>query len=80
MNELIKSRILKFTSKRIIRGLHKAPDGAGLLANVNGDNMSRKLIPTAFANGIESCVVQPRRMIPLKVKAKGKSEMVSRLA
>ncbi|MEG4574075.1 hypothetical protein QUA56_15470, partial [Microcoleus sp. N3A4] len=31
----------------------------------------RKAIPNAFSNGIESCVVQPRRVNPLKVKVKG---------
>jgi putative transposase len=31
----------------------------------------RKAIPNAFSDGIESCVVQPRRVNPLEVKKKG---------
>ena len=41
-------------------------------ADVNGSyNILRKAIPNAFSDGIESCVVQPRRVNPLEVKAKG---------
>ncbi|MEG4454858.1 hypothetical protein, partial [Microcoleus sp. N9_A1] len=31
----------------------------------------RKAIPNALCDGIGSCVVQPRRVNPLKVKVKG---------
>ncbi|MDP8935955.1 MAG: transposase, partial [Cyanobacteriota bacterium] len=34
-------------------------------------NILRKAIPNAFSNGIGSCVVQPRRVNPLKAKVKG---------
>ena len=41
-------------------------------ADVNGSyNIMRKAIPNALCNGIESCVVQPRRVNPLEVKKKG---------
>jgi len=41
-------------------------------ADANGSyNILRKAIPNAFSDGIGSCVVQPRRVNPLKVKAKG---------
>ena len=41
-------------------------------ADVNWSyNILRKAIPNAFSDGIESCVVQPRRVNPLEVKAKG---------
>lgn len=80
MNELMKSSILRFSNKRIIPGLHKAPSGAELSADVNQYSIIRKPIPQAFVFGVESCVVQPRRITPLKLKAAGKSEMISRLA
>lgn len=66
-----------FSGRRIKRGLYKSSDGTLLNADVNGScNIMRKVIPTAFANGIGSCVVQPRRIEPLKVKAKGKAAML----
>lgn len=61
-----------FTGKRIKRGLYKTSTGRLINSDVNGSyNILRKAIPNAFSNGIESCVVQPRRVNPLKVKAKG---------
>ncbi len=61
-----------FTGKRIKRGLYKTSTGQLINADVNAAyNILRKAIPNAFSNGIESCVVQPRRVNPLKVKVKG---------
>ncbi|NJS11541.1 MAG: IS200/IS605 family element transposase accessory protein TnpB [Microcoleus sp. CSU_2_2] len=61
-----------FTGKRIKRGLYKTSTGRLINSDVNGSyNILRKAIPNAFSDGIESCVVQPRRVNPLKVKAKG---------
>ncbi|MGB7712177.1 MAG: transposase [Microcoleus sp.] len=61
-----------FSGKRIKRGLYKTSVGQLINADVNGSyNILRKAIPNAFSNGIESCVVQPRRVNPLEVKAKG---------
>ena len=61
-----------FTGKRIKRGLYKALTGQLINSDVNGSyNILRKAIPNAFSDGIESCVVQPRRVNPLKVKVKG---------
>ena len=65
---------------RVRRGLYQRHNGEPINADVNGSyNILRKAIPNAFADGIESCVVQPRRVTPLKVKTKGKSAMVSGL-
>ncbi|GEM_PF-2880061 len=36
----------------------------------------RKAFPKAFADGIESCVVQPRLVTPTKEKMKVKAEML----
>jgi transposase len=61
-----------FTGKRIKRGLYKTSVGQLINSDVNASyNILRKAIPNAFSNGIESCVVQPRRVNPLKVKVKG---------
>ncbi|MEG4489265.1 transposase [Microcoleus sp. D2_18a_B4] len=61
-----------FTGKRIKRGLYKTSTGQLINSDVNGSyNILRKAIPNAFSNGIGSCVVQPRRVNPLKVKVKG---------
>ncbi|WP_293351507.1 MULTISPECIES: transposase [unclassified Microcoleus] len=63
---------MKFCGKRIKRGLYKTSDGRLINADVNGSyNILKKAIPNAFGNGIESCVVQPRRVNPLEVKKKG---------
>ncbi|MEG4587522.1 transposase [Microcoleus sp. MOSTC5] len=61
-----------FSGKRIKRGLYRTSIGQLINSDVNGSyNILRKAIPNAFSNGIESCVVQPRRVNPLKVKVKG---------
>jgi len=61
-----------FSGKRIKRGLYKRSVGQLINSDVNGSyNILRKAIPNAFSNGIESCVVGPRRVNPLKVQAKG---------
>ncbi|BAY43839.1 transposase [Scytonema sp. HK-05] len=68
-----------FSGKRISRGLYRTSGNRFINSDVNGSyNILRKAIPNAFADGIGSCVVQPRRVTPNKVKAKGKSEMVSK--
>ncbi|XHL99054.1 MAG: transposase [Microcoleus anatoxicus] len=61
-----------FTGKRIQRGLYKTSTGQLINSDINASyNILRKAIPNAFSDGIESCVVQPRRVNPLKVKVKG---------
>ena len=61
-----------FSGRRIKRGLYKTSAGQLINSEVNGSyNILRKAIPNAFSNGIGSCVVQPRRVNPLKVKVKG---------
>jgi IS605 OrfB family transposase len=61
-----------FSGKRIKRGLYKTSVGQLINSDVNGAyNILRKAIPNAFSNGIESCVVGPMRVNPLKVKVKG---------
>ncbi len=61
-----------FTGKRIKRGLYKTSTGQLINSDINASyNILRKAIPNAFSDGIESCVVQPRRVNPLKVKVKG---------
>ncbi|MEG5036362.1 transposase [Microcoleus sp. AT3-D2] len=57
-----------FTGKRIKRGLYKTSTGQLINSDVNAAyNILRKAIPNAFSDGIGSCVVQPRRVNPLKV-------------
>ncbi len=61
-----------FQGKRIKRGLYKTSGGQLINSDVNAAyNILRKAIPNAFSNGIESCVLGPRRVNPLKVKVKG---------
>ena len=61
-----------FSGRRIKRGLYKTSLGQLINSDVNGAyNILRKAIPNAFSNGIGNCVVQPRRVNPLKVQAKG---------
>ncbi|MEG4252689.1 hypothetical protein QUA36_29120, partial [Microcoleus sp. Pol10D4] len=61
-----------FSGRRIKRGLYKTSVGRLINSDVNAAyNILRKAIPNAFSDGIESCVVQPRRVNPLKVKVKG---------
>ena len=69
-----------FSGRRIKRGLYRTSVGKLINSDVNGSyNILRKAIPNAFSNGIESCVVQPRRVNPLKVKAKGEGFNASRV-
>jgi putative transposase len=52
-----------YLGKRIHRGLFRASDGRLLNADVNGSaNIIRKVVPNAFANGIEAVVVSPVRV------------------
>ena len=61
-----------FTGKRIKRGLYKTSVGQLINSDVNAAyNILSKAIPNAFSNGIESCVVGPMQVNPLKVKVKG---------
>ncbi len=61
-----------FSGKRIKTGLYKTSVGQSINFDVNASyNILRKAIPNAFSDGIESCVVGPRRVNPLKVKVKG---------
>ncbi len=63
-----------FSGRRIKRGLYKTSVGQLINSDVNGSyNILRKAIPNAFSNGIESCVVGPMRVNPLKVKVKGEA-------
>ncbi|MEG3858253.1 transposase, partial [Microcoleus sp. herbarium12] len=68
----IGSQDVTFSGKRIKRGLYKTSCGRLINADVNGSyNILRKAIPNAFSDGIVSCVAQPRRVNPLRVKGKG---------
>ena len=52
-----------FTGKRIKRGLYRTNLGIRCNSDVNGSyNILRKALPKAFSDGIESCVVQPRKI------------------
>ncbi|MEG4343317.1 transposase [Microcoleus sp. A003_D6] len=64
-----------FTGKRISRGLYRTSTGRLINSDVNASyNILRKAIPNALCDGIGSCVVQPRRVNPLKVKQKGEGQ------
>ena len=53
-----------YLGKRIHRGLFRASDGRLLNADVNGSaNIIRKVVPNAFADGIEAVVVSPLRVV-----------------
>lgn len=59
----------KYLGRRIKRGLFKSKNGTKINADINGSaNIIRKVIPNAFANGIEGIVVFPKRLTPLKAK------------
>jgi IS605 OrfB family transposase len=65
-----------FSGRRIKRGLYKTSVGRLINSDVNAAyNILRKAIPNAFSDGIGSCVVQPRRVNPLKVEVKGEGLM-----
>jgi len=49
-----------FSGKRIVRGLYRSASGQLINADVNGSyNIMRKVVPNAFADGIEGIVVSP---------------------
>jgi putative transposase len=72
---------VKFSGKRVSRGLYKSKSGQEINADVNGSgNIMRKALPNAFmahgigdANGIfESLVVHPERIVvPLRTPTRG---------
>lgn len=50
----------KFSGRRVKRGLYKSKNGTKINADVNGSlNILRKVIPSAFSNGIQGVVVHP---------------------
>jgi putative transposase len=54
-----------YMGKRIKRGLFRSKDGVLINADCNGSgNIIRKVIPNAFADGIEGVAVRPVRIIP----------------
>jgi putative transposase len=56
-----------FSGKRISRGLYKSKSGKKISSDVNGSyNILRKVISTAFGQGIEGVVVRPISVIPNK--------------
>ncbi|MDJ0716163.1 MAG: transposase [Prochloraceae cyanobacterium] len=70
------AKLIKFSGKRVKRGLYRSSSGKSINADVNAAyNILRKVFPKAFADGIESCVVQPRLVTPTKEKMKGEAEM-----
>ena len=70
------AKLIKFSGKRIKRGLYRSGKGKLINSDVNASyNILRKVFPKAFADGIESCVVQPWLVTPTKEKMKGKAEM-----
>ncbi len=63
---------IKFSGKRIKRGLYRSSSGKMINADVNASyNILRKAFPNAFTDGIERCVVHPRLVTPTKQKMKG---------
>ena len=58
-----------FSGKRIKRGMYKSAKGLLINADLNGSyNILRKVVPNAFAQGIEGLAVVPFRFTPGKVK------------
>jgi len=56
----------EYAGKRIKRGLFRANDGTLINADVNGSgNIIRKVVPNAFADGIEDFVVRPLGFPPI---------------
>ncbi|MEL6407367.1 MAG: transposase [Chloroflexota bacterium] len=57
---------IAYAGKRVKRGLFRAKDGRTINADVNAAaNIIRKVIPNAFADGIEAIVVSPVRVLPV---------------
>ena len=55
-----------YLGKRIKRGLFKSADGTLINADINGSsNIIRKVVPNAFADGIEDVVVRPSGFAPV---------------
>ncbi len=70
------AKLVKFSGKRIKRGLYRSQTGKIINSDVNGSyNILRKAFPNAFSNGIERCVVHPRLVTPTKEKMKEKAEI-----
>jgi transposase len=54
---------LRFSGRRVTRGLYRAAEGTPINADVNGAyNIIRKVAPEAFAQGSRGCVVHPVRL------------------
>lgn len=54
----------RYAGRRIKRGLFRADDGTLINADLNGAlNMIRKVVPNAFAEGIEAVIVSPVRAL-----------------
>ncbi len=71
-----KAKLIKFSGKRVKRGLYRSSTGKSINADVNASyNILRKVFPKAFGDGIESCLVQPRLVTPTKEKMKEEAEM-----
>ncbi len=53
----------KYQGKRIKRGLFRTSDGTLINADVNGAyNIMKKVVPKAFAEGIEGVGLHPKRI------------------
>lgn len=62
-----------FSGKRIARGLYKTKAGNLVNADVNAAyNILRKVVPNAFANGIEGLALHPSKLIEPVTKVKRK--------
>lgn len=54
------AKTVKFSGRRVKRGLYRAKNGVKFNADVNGSyNIIRKVFPDAFCNGIKGVVVHP---------------------
>lgn len=64
-----KDKSIKFSGKRIKRGLYRSAQGILINSDVNGSlNIGRKVFPTAFCLGIVDVAVRPIRVTPDKAK------------
>lgn len=64
-----KDSALKFSGRRIKRGLYKSADGTIINADVNGSyNILRKVFPTALVYRDSGCAVRPIRITPNEFK------------
>ena len=58
--------------RRVHRGLFRANDGTRLNADVNGAlQIVKKVVPNAFANGIEGVVLRPIMVAPTRIACAG---------